>query len=144
MAADIIDKATGAVEQSALDSIDLDSASIVRLDMSRDAVVALEKSEKDLLVRLADGQVIRVADFYERFDGRDNNLILREADGTQWLAQSSSRFPRFSLLNDLDELIGAAGSAGAAGSSLVLPAILGGVGLAGVAAATSGGGRRAR
>ena len=46
MAADIIDKATGAVEQSALDSIDLDSASIVRLDMSRDAVVALEKSEK--------------------------------------------------------------------------------------------------
>ena len=55
MAADIIDKATGAVEQSALDSIDLDSASIVRLDMSRDAVVALEKSEKDLLVRLADG-----------------------------------------------------------------------------------------
>ena len=106
MAADIIDKATGAVEQSALDSIDLDSASIVRLDMSRDAVVALEKSEKDLLVRLADGQVIRVADFYERFDGRDNNLILREADGTQWLAQSSSRFPRFSLLNHLDALIG--------------------------------------
>ncbi len=140
MNVDVISKATGAVTQMSSDAIDLDAPSIVRLDLSRSAVAGFVREGHDLVIQLADGQQIRIVDFYPVSGDSPNDLVLREADGTQWVARLGGGAHRFSLVDDLETLI-AAHDAGGGGSALALPvALLGGLAAAGgIVAAASGG-----
>ncbi|MES3043815.1 BapA/Bap/LapF family large adhesin [Sphingomonas faeni] len=137
MNVDVISKATGTVSQVSTDTINLGGPSIVRLDIARADVAGFERQGQDLVVRLANGEQVRVVDFYLDNAAIPHDLVLREPDGTQWLARTTNTPARYSLIEDLDDLTTASGG----GSSLALPAILAGVaGAAGLAAVAAGGG----
>ena len=139
MSAEVISKSTGAVTQVSSNAIDLDAPSIVRLNISRADVAGLERQGHDLVVRLANGEQIRIADFYNDASSVANELVLKEGDGTLWLAHPAAGASSFSQLHEIDELLaGAAGGGG--GSSLSLPLILGGLAAAGGAVALAAGG----
>ena len=139
MNVEVISKATGAITEVARDAIDLDAPSIVRLDITRAQVAGFEQQGADLLIRLVDGETIRIVDFYPPNATVPNDLVLRENDGSLWLAKPGAGTPRFSLIQDLDDLVAAHGGSG--GSSLAIPALLGGLAAAaGIAAIASGSG----
>ncbi len=139
MQAQVIDKATGASTQVSVDRIALRAPSVVKLDIDRAQVASMERQGNDLIVRLADGQEIRVAGFYGEPGAAAHELVLQEQDSTQWLAQVQGGVVRYTPIHDLEELGVAAVAAGGGGSSLLLPGLLG-LGLAGGAAAAAGGG----
>ncbi len=141
MNAEVILKSTGAVTEVSGDVVDLTAPSIVRLDLARADVAAMERQGSDLVMRLANGEQMRVADFYPEGDAAvPHDLVLRENDGTLWHARTVTGVPRYAALQDLDDLL-AAQAAGGGGSSLALPAaLLGGAAAAGAAAAAAGGG----
>ncbi|MGP7796930.1 BapA/Bap/LapF family large adhesin [Sphingomonas sp. CLY1604] len=138
MSAQIISKATGAVTDVAGNAIDLDTPSIVRLDLDRSAVAGFEREGHDLVIRLTNGEQIRIADFYPDNAVVANDLVLRDESGHQWLARVGGGTPRFSALRDLDEILAAEAHGG--GSSLLVPALLGGVAAAGGIVALAAGG----
>ncbi len=141
MNAEVILKSTGAVTEVSGDVVDLTAPSIVRLDLARADVATMERQGSDLVMRLANGEQMRVADFYPEGDAAvPHDLVLRENDGTLWHARTVTGVPRYAVLQDLDDLL-AAQAAGGGGSSLALPAaLLGGAAAAGAAAAAAGGG----
>ncbi len=141
MNAEVILKSTGAVTEVSGDVVDLTAPSIVRLDLARADVATMERQGSDLVMRLANGEQMRVADFYPEGDAAvPHDLVLRENDGTLWHARTVTGVPRYAALQDLDDLL-AAQAAGGGGSSLALPAaLLGGAAAAGAAAAAAGGG----
>ncbi len=141
MNAEVILKSTGAVTEVSGDVVDLTAPSIVRLDLARADVATMERQGSDLVMRLANGEQMRVADFYPEGDAAvPHDLVLRENDGTLWHARTVTGVPRYAALQDLDDLF-AAQAAGGGGSSLALPAaLLGGAAAAGAAAAAAGGG----
>lgn len=138
MNVDVISKATGAVSQVSTSTIDLDAPSIVRLDIARADLAGIERQGQDLVIRLANGEQVRVVDFYSADAAVSNDLVLREPDGTLWHARTTNTPVTFTQIEDLDDL---AVVASGGGSSLALPAILAGVaGAAGLAAVAAGGG----
>ncbi len=141
MNAEVILKSTGAVTEVSGDVVDLTAPSIVRLDLARADVATMERQGSDLVMRLANGEQMRVADFYPEGDAAvPHDLVLRENDGTLWHARTVTGVPRYAALQDLDDLL-AAQAVGGGGSSLALPAaLLGGAAAAGAAAAAAGGG----
>ncbi|WP_374550469.1 Ig-like domain-containing protein [Sphingobium yanoikuyae] len=136
MAAEIIDKSSGEITQTSAEIINLDRPSVVRLDLARGAVENLQQKGNNLLIHLSDGRQVQVFYFHHPSFECNNSLVLRENDGSQWRVRSSGRLPNLSILNDIDELLGAA-SAASSGSSLVLPALISGIGFAGIAATDS-------
>jgi VCBS repeat-containing protein len=138
MNVDVISKATGAVSQVSTGTIDLDAPSIVRLDIARADLAGIERQGQDLVIRLANGEQVRIVDFYSADAAVSNDLVLREPDGTLWHARTTNTPVTFTQIEDLDDL---AVVASGGGSSLALPAILAGVaGAAGLAAVAAGGG----
>jgi VCBS repeat-containing protein len=138
MNVDVISKATGAVSQVSTGTINLGAPSIVRLDITRADVAGIERQGQDLVIRLANGEQVRVVDFYSADAAVSNDLVLREPDGTLWHARTTNTQVTFTQIEDLDDL---AVVASGGGSSLALPAILAGVaGVAGLAAVAAGGG----
>jgi sugar lactone lactonase YvrE len=146
MAAQIIVKATGKASEAASNSIELDAPSVVRLDVDQSQVANLERAGDDLVVRLTDGQAIRVEQYYVQNNGVGSDLVLRDGAQRLWLAHPDvAGAGRFTLLGELNDLVAAGGAAAAGGGGgFVLPAVLGlaGAGAAGavVSAAGSGGG----
>ena len=145
MAAQIIVKATGKASEAASNSIQLDAPSVVRLDVDQSQVANLERAGDDLVVRLTDGQAIRVEQYYVQNNGVGSDLVLRDGAQRLWLAHPEvAGAGRFTLLGELNDLVAAGGAVAAAGGGgFVLPAVLGlaGAGAAGFRAiATCGGG----
>ena len=140
MQTEIIAKATGTTTTTSANVIELNAPSVVRLDLDRSQVVAMEREGNDLIIRLTDGQTIRIDNFYDQQQGRVSDLVLRDDQGGQWLAHpSASGSGRFTAITDLDDLMAAATEQGG-GSTFILPAVLGVAGVGGVVAAVSGGG----
>ena len=140
MQTEIIAKATGTTTTTNANVIELNAPSVVRLDLDRSQVAAMEREGNDLIIRLTDGQTIRIDNFYDQQQGRVSDLVLRDDQGGQWLAHpSASGSGRFTAITDLDDLMAAATEQGG-GSSFILPAVLGVAGVGGVVAAVSGGG----
>ena len=140
MQTEIIAKATGTTTTTSANVIELNAPSVVRLDLDRSQVAAMEREGNDLIIRLTDGQTIRIDNFYDQQQGRVSDLVLRDDQGGQWLAHpSASGSGRFTAITDLDDLMAAATEQGG-GSSFILPAVLGVAGVGGVVAAVSGGG----
>jgi VCBS repeat-containing protein len=142
MRADVIDKSTGNIVHVPGDSIDLSSPSVVRLDIDRSQITALERQGNDLIVHLANGETIRVSNFYVQTNGAASDLVVREGDHL-WLANTAASGPaRFAALHGIDDLLIGAGAEAAAGGGggALLPVLLGGVAVAGGAAALAGGG----
>ncbi|WP_322964062.1 BapA/Bap/LapF family large adhesin [Sphingomonas fuzhouensis] len=141
MQTEIIAKATGTTTTTSANVIELNAPSVVRLDLDRSQVATMEREGNDLLIRLTDGQTIRIDNFYDQQQGKVSDLVLREDQGSQWLAHpSASGAGRFTAITDLDDLMGAAAAAQGGGSSFILPAVLGVAGVGGLVAAVSGGG----
>ena len=115
MAAEVIDKATGTIAQVSTDTIDLESLSVVRIHANREDVEALYSTNDDLLIQMKDGKLVTIDNFYKVQPGGYNELVLQDDSGAQWLTRANGSLPRFSLLNDIDELLGAAGGAGGGG-----------------------------
>ncbi|MDH4744378.1 Ig-like domain-containing protein, partial [Sphingomonas sp. CBMAI 2297] len=142
MRADVIDKSTGNIVHVPGDSIDLSSPSVVRLDIDRSQITSLERQGNDLIVHLANGETIRVSNFYVQTNGAASDLVVREGDHL-WLANTAASGPaRFAALHGIDDLLIGAGAEAAAGGGggALLPVLLGGVAVAGGAAALAGGG----
>ncbi|WP_173655712.1 BapA/Bap/LapF family large adhesin [Sphingomonas turrisvirgatae] len=135
--AEIIDKATGTVTRTPVEAIDLNGASVVRLAIERSQIADVARDGDDLLLRLSDGREIRIADYFDDSGQPISDLVLRESDGKQWLAQLNRDGTRYSAIEDATELV--AGAGGPGGSSLA-PVLLGLLGAGGGAAALSGGG----
>ena len=141
MQTEIIAKASRATTTTSADVIELDTPSIVRLNLDRAQVAAMERQGDDLILRLADGSTLRIDNFYQAQQGAVSDLVLRDEQGGQWLAHpSATGAARFTALGDLDELLGAGAAAEGASSSFILPAVLGVAGVGGLVAAVSGGG----
>ncbi|QXT35501.1 BapA prefix-like domain-containing protein [Sphingomonas sanguinis] len=141
MQTEIIAKATGTTTTTSANVIELNAPSVVRLNLDRSQVAAMTREGNDLVIRLTDGQTIRIDHFYDQQQGKASDLVLREDQGSQWLANpSASGSGRFKAITDLDDLLGAAGAQEGGGSSFILPAILGVAGVGGLVAAVSGGG----
>ncbi|TVV74259.1 BapA prefix-like domain-containing protein [Sphingomonas solaris] len=136
----VISKATGNVSQMTSGTVSLNAPSIVRPALTRAEIAGFERQEHDLVIRLANGEQTRIANFYPGDAPIGvNDLVLREGDGSLWLARVDATALRFSAIRDLDDLL--AGSAAGGGSSLALPvALLSGLAAAGgvVAAASAG------
>ncbi|QRY96341.1 BapA prefix-like domain-containing protein [Sphingomonas paucimobilis] len=140
MQTEIIAKATGTITNTTANVIDLETPSVVRLDLNRDQVASMVREGNDLVIRLNDGQTIRIDNFYVDQRGLGSDLVLRENNGGQWLAHpGTSGAGRFTTLTNLDDLL-AAQAAQAGGSSFILPAILGVAGAGGLIAAVASGG----
>ncbi|HIV78364.1 MAG TPA: BapA prefix-like domain-containing protein, partial [Candidatus Sphingomonas excrementigallinarum] len=141
MQTEIIAKATGTTTTTTANVIELSAPSVVRLNLDRSQVAEMTREGNDLIIRLTDGQTIRIDHFYDQQQGKASDLVLREDQGSQWLANpSASGSGRFKAITDLDDLLGAAGAQEGGGSSFVLPAILGVAGVGGLVAAVAGGG----
>ncbi|KTT99357.1 hypothetical protein NS355_06810, partial [Sphingomonas yabuuchiae] len=141
MQTEIIAKATGTTTTTSANVIELSAPSVVRLNIDRAQVATMEREGNDLIIRLTDGQTIRIDHFYDQQQGKTSDLVLRDDRGSQWLANpSASGAGRFRAITDLDDLMGAAATGEGGGSSFVLPAILGVAGVGGLVAAVSGGG----
>ncbi|WP_440978095.1 BapA/Bap/LapF family large adhesin [Sphingomonas pseudosanguinis] len=140
MQTEIIAKATGTTTTTTANVIDLTTPSVVRLDLNRDRVASMERDGNDLVIRLTDGRTIRIDNFYADQRGVGSDLVLREDNGGQWLANpNASGAGRFTTLTNLDDLLAAQAAQGG-GSSFVLPAILGLAGAGGLIAAVASGG----
>ncbi|WP_347093053.1 BapA/Bap/LapF family large adhesin [Sphingomonas parapaucimobilis] len=141
MQTEIIAKATGTTTTTSANVIELSAPSVVRMNIDRAQVATMEREGNDLIIRLTDGQTIRIDHFYDQQQGKISDLVLRDDQGSQWLANpSASGAGRFRAITDLDDLMGAATTGEGGGSSFVLPAILGVAGVGGLVAAVSGGG----
>ncbi|WP_168371481.1 BapA/Bap/LapF family large adhesin [Sphingomonas sp. Leaf257] len=141
MQTEIIAKATGTTTTTSANVIELSAPSVVRLNIDRSQVATMEREGNDLIIRLTDGQTIRIDHFYDQQEGKISDLVLRDDQGSQWLTNpSASGAGRFRAITDLDDLIGAAATGEGGGSSFILPAILGVAGVGGLVAAVSGGG----
>ncbi len=113
MNAEVILKSTGAVTEVSGDVVDLTAPSIVRLDLARADVATMERQGSDLVMRLANGEQMRVADFYPEGDAAvPHDLVLRENDGTLWHARTVTGVPRYAALQDLDDLLVAQAAGG--------------------------------
>lgn len=143
MKIEVIDKATGRSSEFDGSVRSLTTPSIVRIDLARAEVAAFEREGNDLILVLADGERVRIGDFYRNAQAASNDLVLRDGDGSLWLAHpAETGAARFSLLHDMHDLaaVGVASDGGGGGSSFVLPAVLGLAGAGGLVAAVAGGG----
>ncbi|MGE7207554.1 BapA/Bap/LapF family prefix-like domain-containing protein, partial [Sphingomonas sp. NPDC019816] len=108
MQTEIIAKATGTTTTTTANVIDLTTPSVVRLDLNRDRVASMERDGDDLVIRLTDGQTIRIDNFYADQRGVGSDLVLREDNGGLWLTNpSASGAGRFTTLTNLDDLLAA-------------------------------------
>ncbi|RZL58368.1 MAG: BapA prefix-like domain-containing protein, partial [Sphingomonas sp.] len=112
MNVEVISKANGTVNQVAGNSVDLDAPSIVRLDLTRAQIAGMDRQGQDLVIRLVDGQTVRIADFYPANATTPNDLVLREPDGHLWVAHGSGGAARFASLRDLADLTATASEGG--------------------------------
>ncbi|WP_210358191.1 BapA/Bap/LapF family large adhesin [Sphingomonas beigongshangi] len=142
MKIEIVDKATGRTNTVDGSVVSLTTPSIVRVDLARTDIAAFERDGNDLILVLADGERVRIGDFYRQAQAAPNDLVLRDGDGSLWLAHpAETGAARFSLLHDVQDLTAVAASGdGGGGGSFVLPAVLGLAGAGGLAAAVAGGG----
>ncbi|MDF2495951.1 Ig-like domain-containing protein, partial [Sphingomonas sp.] len=134
--AELVNKATGTSTVVPIEAIILREPSVVRLRIDRSQVANMTREGDDLVLRLTDGREIRIADYFDEAGQPLSDVVLTDADSTQWLAQLGRDGPRFTELQDASEL--AAGAAGGGGSSIA-PILLGVLGAGGIAAAVGGG-----
>lgn len=127
MKAELIDKQTGAIMQVSLDTMQIDSPAFLRLDLNRTDLVDAGRDGNDLVIRLASGETVRIANFYHAEQGVGNDLVIRDAQGSQWLVRPAANSTAFTLLNDLDELLDTQDCASTAESALLGLLSVGGV-----------------
>ncbi len=85
MQTEIIAKATGTTTTTTANVIVLSAPSVVRLN-SIGRRSQMTREGNDLIIRLTDGQTIRIDHFYDQQQGKASDLVLREDQGSQWLA----------------------------------------------------------
>lgn len=138
--------------------IQIGAGDSISLNLSKTSIVAYEQQGGDLLIRLADGRMVVLSNYFNAVPGQENHLYI-SADGemTEVLVQPSgdgvlfadygpvSGWDKWSPLDDLrfttaDTVVDTAFAANEpAGMAPFIPGLLGGFGGVGTAAAAAGG-----
>ena len=79
MVAVVTNKVSGSSRTITGDNIVLSGPSIVKLSLNPDAIAEYQKVGDDLLIRLHNGETIRIVHFYTHYqNGEDNDLVLQD------------------------------------------------------------------
>ncbi|WP_404933517.1 BapA/Bap/LapF family prefix-like domain-containing protein [Nitratireductor sp. L15S-10] len=108
MAAVISVKGTGSERTAALDAIALDAPSVVTLKIPPSAVESFTRDGNHLLLKLHDGRVVRIENFYIESDGAKSDLVLEDPSGDLWFGDHTAGLAdfQFSEIASVDHLIG--------------------------------------
>ncbi|WP_189489780.1 Ig-like domain-containing protein, partial [Limoniibacter endophyticus] len=142
MAARITGKLDGKISEVAGNVLHLDAPSVVQLPYTPEQVVSYQRVGDDLILRLINGEIIRIEDFYADLQsGVRSDLVLEGQNGELWYGAHTEGLTDFSFarIGSVDQLVGATASAGGGlGLGGLLAAGLA-VGAAGAIAASSSG-----
>ncbi|MGU3401668.1 BapA/Bap/LapF family prefix-like domain-containing protein, partial [Brucellaceae bacterium D45D] len=137
--AGVTNKATGLSIRMAGNSIVLSAPSVVKLSLSPKSVAEFQKIGNDLLIKLHNGETIRIINFYKlHADKQTSDLVFEDEDGALWQGKQDEGLADFNFteISSVDQLAGDTGGFGP-----VLLGMLGlGAGVALIAAAASSGG----
>ncbi|KAA0970600.1 BapA prefix-like domain-containing protein [Aureimonas fodinaquatilis] len=140
----VTSKADGSSQSTVSNSILLNDASVVEVQLSPGDVASLDRVGNDLLIRLESGETILIQNFFAA--GQDNDLVLRADDGTLYWAEGLDGSSGVALteIGSVDQLIGGAGGLGGIPAGALLGALgaaaIGGVAIAAGSSGSSGGG----
>ena len=130
MVAVVTNKASGSSRTVAGNDVILSGPSVVKLSLNPNAISEYQRIGDDLLIRLHNGETVRIVNFYTHYqDGQDNDLVLQDEDGKLWAGSHSDGLAdfNFSEIQSVDQLAGGGGDLG--------PVLLGLLGLGAVGAA---------
>ena len=81
--------------------ISLNEPSIVQMGVNRADVAKMEWLDNSLVVTLKDGDVVTLDGFFDAANSTSNSLVLRDADGSFWLAEINPQSGAFALIDYL-------------------------------------------
>jgi hypothetical protein len=81
--------------------ISLNEPSIVQMGVNRADVAKMERLDNSLVVTLKDGDVVTLDGFFDAANSTSNSLVLRDADGSFWLAEINPQSGAFALIDYL-------------------------------------------
>lgn len=132
MQAQVLNKVGGHAGNVDVNSINLQSPSIVHLKIAPETVRAFERVGTDLKLVLASGEVVVIQNFFvQDGEGNRSDLVLQDDAGVDWWGQYTSPWSKFHFTEIEDDT--------AAGLPW-WPALLGLLGIGAAAAAGGGGG----
>ncbi|RYZ86752.1 MAG: BapA prefix-like domain-containing protein, partial [Moraxellaceae bacterium] len=79
--------------------INLSEPSIVQLGVNRADVAKMDRLNNSLVITLNNGEVITIDNFFNAANSNANSLVLRDSDGSFWLADINAQNGAF-VLND--------------------------------------------
>lgn len=131
MQAQVIRKDGGNAQNVDVNSVNLQSPSIVHLKIAPETVRAFEQVGTDLKLVLASGKVLVIQNFFvQDEEGNRNDLVLQDDAGVDWWGQYTSPWSEFHFTEIEDDTA----------ALPWWPVLLGLLGLGAVAAAGGGGG----
>ena len=80
----IIDKKTAAATAVSAD-VTLNAASIVKLDGARENIKSMERVSNNLVIKMVNGDVITIKDFFVNYENVGNSVVVTDEDGGFWL-----------------------------------------------------------
>ncbi|MDO5544052.1 MAG: BapA prefix-like domain-containing protein, partial [Acinetobacter sp.] len=113
----VIDKVSldqNVVEQN---HIILDKASILHAKLEKEDVVEMMQDGNNLVLKLKNGELIVIANFFAQYEGEASDLVLENSDGQLLLLDWNNGDPLFKEISDLETLA-------ATTDSSILPALL--------------------
>src|SRR5690606_18408534 len=92
----VVNKTSGAAEETPLGNVQLSAPSLVKINVAPEDVIRFERVGNDLLLVLANGQsVVVVGCFESGVDGDRSALVVEDADGTLWWGEYCSPWSEF-------------------------------------------------
>ncbi len=119
--------------------VTLNDSSIVKIDAERADILGYERSGNDLIVKLNDGEVITLKNFFVAGDQGISQLVLEESNGALWWIGDPVAAEGYQSIASIDALLAGTTTA-SAGEAAIWPWALGGVAVAGGIALAAGGG----
>jgi len=119
--------------------VTLNDSSIVKIDAERADILGYERSGNDLIVKLNDGEVITLKNFFVAGDQGISQLVLEESNGALWWIADPIAAEGYQSIASIDALLAGTTTA-SAGEAAIWPWALGGVAVAGGIALAAGGG----
>ena len=141
MVAVVTNIASGESITVASGNISVREPSVIQLEVGPKDIAATIRQGDDLVIRLQNGEAIRVADFYASGPGEaSSKLVLVDENGVVWDGNHTVGEADFSFTESAggDQLVG--GAEGGGDASILGLAALGALGAGGIALASGGGG----
>lgn len=128
----IIDKKTAAATAVSAD-VTLNAASIVKLDGARENIKSMERVSNNLVIKMVNGDVITIKDFFVNYENVGNSVVVTDEDGGFWLIAVSEGqgdlIVSYSHIDSIEPLLIHDGDAALG----IIPFLFGGAALAAIA-----------